>query len=250
MAIVTGGAEGIGYAIAEAFVTQGVTTIVTDINRVAGKQTADKLASLGNRGEFIFADVSRASQVEDVVTSVVASYGGINVLVNNAGIVNFEPLIEMSEANWDRLMDVDLKGVFLCTKFVLPHMIDQHSGVILNISSNHAFATLPDSEAYAAAKGGMIAFTQGLAQSYGSRGIRAVAICPGYTDTPHYQYWLEQSPEPFAREKSTLALHPLGRIVRPDDIAKLVTFLASDDAAMITGTSVVVDGGVLSRLHF
>ncbi len=250
VAIVTGGAAGIGLAISESFVQSGATVVVADVDSVEGQKTADRLCKLGNCGSFILTNVACASQVEDLVRITMTSYHRVDVLVNNAGITEFKSLIETTARDWDRLMNIDLKGAFLCTKAVLPHMIVQGAGVILNISSNHAFATLPNSEVYAAAKGGLIAFTQGVAQSYGSNGVRALAICPGYTDTPHYRRWLDNSPEQDTLERATLQLHPLGRIIRSEDIGRAAAFLASDDAAMITGTSVVIDGGVLTRLHF
>lgn len=247
--IVTGAAAGIGRGVAEEFVLRGAIVLIADIDVEHGEATAEQLRRSGNRGFFIPVDVSDGRQVRSMVERVIDNFGRIDTLVNNAGVVLFKPLLDMEESEWDHLLSVDLKGAFLCSKQVLPTMMQQGSGVILNIASNHALSTLPDSEAYAAAKSAMVAFTKSLALSYGPKGIRSVAICPGFTDTPHYQRWLQDVEDPKARERETLRLHPLGRIVSPADVGKLAVFLASEDASMITGTSVVLDGGVSAQLY-
>jgi NAD(P)-dependent dehydrogenase (short-subunit alcohol dehydrogenase family) len=248
--IVTGGASGIGKGIATAFAEQEHIVVIVDVDETKGLETIAELASDHNdRCFFIATDVANSGQVRNTVEWVFQKFGHIDVLVNNAGIVLFKSLLDVSEAEWDQLLNTDLKGAFLCTKAVLPYMIRQKRGVVINIASNHAFATLPDSEVYAAAKGGLVSFTRSLSQSFGHQGIRAVAICPGFTDTPHMRRWLSSSQDPLALESYITSLHPAGRIATPLDIGRLAVFLASDNAAMITGTSVVIDGGLLSRLY-
>lgn len=249
VAIVTGGAAGIGRGIAQEFLLKGCSVIIADIDKITGEEVEKELSQDGVRCAFIQTDVSNAESVKMMVDFTLNQFGRVDYLINNAGIVMFKPLTEMELSEWDSMFDVDLKGVFLCSKYVIPVMKENGGGVVINIASNHAIATLPDSEAYAAAKSGIISLTNSLALSYGFSGIRAVAICPGFVDTPHYRRWLASSDDPVRLEHSTVALHPVGRILTPRDVGKLATFLASDDAEMITGTAVIIDGGVSARLY-
>lgn len=247
--IVTGGASGLGYGIAEEVAKQRAKTVIADIDDVGGSASSSSLQAMGFQSSFERVDVSSETSVQNMVTCVLEKYGRIDVLVNNAGVTRFKPLLEMSSDEWDYVMNVDLKGVFLCTKQVLPSMLHHQYGVIVNIASNHVVATLPDTEAYAAAKSGVVGFTKSLGLSFGAKGIRAVAVAPGFTDTPHIQRWLEASKTPDLLKEYTNALHPAKRIAKPADIGRVVAFLASDSAAWITSTTVVVDGGLSSILY-
>lgn len=249
IAVVTGGAAGIGYGIAQEMAQQGAHVIIGDVEEETGRASAASLIGRGLSSEFVHLDVSSAESVKNFANQLITKHGHVDVLVNNAGVSHFQPILEMTEADWDFVMGVDLKGVFLCTKSMLPSMIKHGKGVIINVSSNHALATLPDTEVYAAAKAGVVGFTKSLGLSYGSKGIRAVAVAPGFTDTPHVQRWFAASPEPERLKTFTNQLHPANRIAKPVDIGRVVAFLASDEAEWVTSTLIVVDGGLSSTLY-
>lgn len=212
VAVVTGGARGIGRAIVEKFAVEGA--VVT------------------------FIDVQRA--IEDVV----ARRGTIDVLINNAGINAYFDATEMTEAEWDRVFAVDLKGAWLCAKHALRPMKRAGRGSIVNIASIHATLTIAGMFPYAAAKAGIVGLTRSLALEYAPMGIRVNAVLPGYTRTRLVEEWFQTQPDPAEAERRTLALHPLGRIATPAEIANLVAFVASDEASAITGASLAADGGL------
>lgn len=247
--IVTGGAAGIGRGIASELAKAGAAVVVADLNQDTGREVSIELRQKGYDCRFVLADVRRGDSIERLVKQVLSWYGRVDVLVNNAGITRFRPLLEMTEEEWDDLMAVDLKGIFLCTKQVLPIFLRQGKGVVINIASNHAVATLPNTEAYAAAKSAVVGFTKSLGLSFGAKGVRAVAVAPGFTDTPHVRHWLNESGDPEEMLHFVEGLHPLKRIAEPAEIGRIVAFLASDEAAWITSTLIVADGGLSSYLY-
>lgn len=247
--VVTGGAAGIGFGISSQVAQKGAAVIIADINAEQGQAAVEKLNEQGYTSDYERVDVSDGASVQTLIDNVLSKYGKIDVLINNAGVTTFRPLLEMSSEDWDHVMNVDLKGVFFTSKAVLPSMLERKKGVIINIASNHALATLPDTEAYAAAKSGVVGFTKSLGLSYGRQGIRVVALAPGFTVTPHIERWLSSSPDPDKLKAYTDNLHPAGRMAQPDDIGRVAAFLASDDAAWITSTTVVADGGLSSVLY-
>ncbi|MGI2297341.1 SDR family NAD(P)-dependent oxidoreductase [Paenibacillus sp. GXUN7292] len=247
--IVTGAGNGIGKGIALEFAKAGALVVVSEIDEQSGNQTAEELRQIGGSALFIQTDVASEQSICGMVKRTVEALGRIDVLVNNAGITVFKPILEATSADWDRLMNIDLRGVFLCSKYAAEHMKRQGKGSIINISSNHSVATLPDAEMYAAAKAGVNGLTRSMALSLGKLGIRVNAICPGFTNTPHYRQWLENDGKAAEIEAEVISLHAGNRIGTPEDVGKLALFLASDDSAMMTGAELLLDGGLSTRLY-
>lgn len=249
VAIITGAGRGIGKGIAECFMKEGAAVVIATNESEEGLKTEEELRKLNGEATFIQTDVSSEISIQGMVQKTVEQYGEIHTLVNNAGITVFKSLEEATVEDWETVMNIDLRGPFLCSKYVLPFMKKQKGGSIINISSNHAIATLPNSEIYAAAKGGVNAMTRSMALSLGPYGIRVNAICPGFTDTPHYQDWLSEKEDGALVHKEVLKLHASSRICKPEDIGNLAVYLAAESASMITGEIIVMDGGVSSRLY-
>lgn len=249
--IVTGAGNGIGKGIAQLMAEQGAKVIIATKEDAEGQRVERDLVAAGYWAKYIQTDVSDEQSVQHMLNTTDAEVGGVDVLVNNAGITIFKPLIESTLDDWNRVIDTDLKGVFLCSKYAAKNMIaHKKGGCIVNISSNHAYRTLPDTEIYAAAKGGVNAMTRSMAISLGRYGIRVNSICPGFTDTNHYQNWLAAKENPETLEREIHALHALSTISTPEDIAHMVSFLASEKSRNVTGSDFLVDGGLTSRLYY
>jgi NAD(P)-dependent dehydrogenase (short-subunit alcohol dehydrogenase family) len=238
VALVTGGGSGIGRVIAQRFAAEGARVAVVDWHDDRARAVSSELR--GSRP--IRADVSSRSDVEAMAATVRSRLGPIDVLVNNAAIADGDDVLEMDETTWDRDVGVVLKSVFLCSKAVLPGMIERGRGAIVNIASVNALSALGN-EAYSAAKAGVINLTQGIAVRYGAHGVRCNAVAPGTIRTPIWQERLERDPAVFER---LARWYPLGRVGEPEDVANAVLFLASDEASWITGTVLTVDGGLLA----
>ena len=247
IAIVTGAAMGIGAGIAERFLQAGAAVVVFDINGEAARQAAQSLSRQG-RALAIYGDVAREEDVQSAVAQTVQQFGALDILVNNAGIECPGQAADYSSGDWDRVLDVNLKGYFLFSKYVFPHMRGR-GGAIVNISSVHAFVSYVGNAAYDASKAGIIGLTRALALEYGPEKIRVNAICPGYINTPMMDQWLAIQPDAAAAMKQVLSFHPLGRIGTPRDIADAALFLASDAAEFISGTYLVVDGAMTAAGH-
>jgi len=237
---VTGAGAGMGRATAELFAERGASVVVVDLEEDAAVETADRIAADGGEATAVRADVSDADDVEGFVEHAVDTYGRLDVLHNNAGIPQRStPVEDVTEETWDRIQDVNLKSAFLGAKFAVPQMREQGGGVILNTASTAAIRPRTGLSAYCASKGGMVTLTKQLAHELAEDDIRVNAICPVATDT-------EMLPE-FTSDGLTVdemaATIPLGRLAEPDDVAQAAAFLASDDAEMITGTALEVDGG-------
>ena len=234
-AIVTGGASGIGAAVVRRLHQAGYAIAVLDIQEPAA----------GTPGIVIHTDVSDETEVRLAVGQAAAEFGRIDVLVNNAGIEIHGPVTELSSAQWDRQTAVNLRSVFLCSKYAIPHM--PRGGAIVNIASVHATVSWPNCPGYDASKAGMIGLTRAMAVDHGAAGIRVNAICPGYIDTPLLRRSLAALGEWEATAAEIALWHPARRMGTPEDVAEAVAFLASDAAGFITGTSLVVDGGLTAR---
>ena len=245
VAIVTGGASGIGRASAQRLLEEGATVVMCDIDKIAGDRTVEDLKSRGlKRIDFIQADVSVSAVVQSVVAHASATYGRVDILFNNAGY--FEPgeVHEVSEDEWERAMAVNLRSVFLFSKYTVPGMLARGKGSIIHNASIAAVVGDSNAAAYCASKGGIGMLTKSMALDYGRRGIRVNAICCGEIDTPLFEKEAAQNGMSVAEFRKTLGdVHPIGRIGRPEEVAAVVVFLASDDAAFITGALIPVDGG-------
>src|SRR5215471_5469302 len=244
IAFVTGGARGIGRAIAEKFVAEGATVTFADVDDAAGRQTARELTDAGIPVTFCRADITVEADVQRAIDAIVDRHGTLDVLVNNAGVNAYYDATEMTEAEWNRVFDVDLKGAWLCAKHALQPMKRAGRGSIVNIASIHASLTIAGMFPYAAAKAGLLGLTRSLALEYGPSGIRVNAVLPGYTRTRLVEEWMSMQPNPVETERRTLANHPLRRIATPAEIANLVAFVASDEASAITGASLSADCGL------
>jgi len=232
-AIVTGGGSGIGRAISRRFATEGAAVVVADL---IGERAEEVAVEIG--GTAVQADVTVAADVARLVELA----GRVDVLVNNAGGGMADDLLEITEEQWDADVNLNLKSAFLCSKALLPGMIERGSGVIVNVSSVNGMAFFAN-EPYSAAKAGLINLTRSMAVRYGRHGIRAVAIAPGTIRTPLWQERIDKEPAIFDR---LVRWYPLRRVGEPEDVANAVAFLASDDASWITGEVLRVDGGLLA----
>ena len=245
--VVTGAGSGIGRGTAILFGRERAKVVAIDWNAASGEETANLISQQGGEVLFLKTDIGASQEVEQAVKAIVARYGRIDVLFANAAVQFNKPMVETTEEDWERLHRVNLKGTFLCCKHVIPVMQKQRGGSIVISSSGHAFVTYPSSSCYAASKGGLVAFMRGVALDYAQDGIRVNCVIPGASDTPLMQNYLRSCPDPQAEEKRILDSIPLRRLATPEDTAKAVRFLASSDAAYITGTWLAVDGGLMAQ---
>jgi meso-butanediol dehydrogenase / (S,S)-butanediol dehydrogenase / diacetyl reductase len=242
VAIVTGAASGIGAAVARAFAGEGATVVLVDQHRQAAQAVCDEITTSKGRAEVAELDVSDGDQVERVLTGLVDRLRRVDVLVNNAATAGGDGLVELSPLEWDRDVDVALRGAFLCTRAVLPGMIARRTGCIVNVASVNGLLHLGQ-EAYSAAKAGLLQLTRSVAVRYGQHGIRANAVAPGTVRTPAWSERLQRDPEIFDR---LARWYPLQRVGEPEDVAQAVLFLASAEASWITGATLPVDGGLIA----
>lgn len=241
-AIVTGGGAGIGAVIARRFAQEGAAVAVADVDGARAQEVAAALAADGLRAVAVVADVGDEASVEAMVELTEQQLGPVGVLVNNAMVCHGDELMTMSLETWEADLRVSLTGTFLCTRQVLPGMVEQGRGAIVNLSSVNGLAAFGN-EAYSAAKAGIVNLTQSTAVRYGRHGVRANAIVPGSIRTPAWQQRVEREPEIFERMRKW---YPLDRVGEPEDVANAALFLASEEAAWITGTTLRVDGGLLA----
>jgi 3-oxoacyl-[acyl-carrier protein] reductase len=244
VAIVTGAASGIGAASARAMAREGARVVVADVDEAGAKGVVEAIERAGGHAVAVRADVTRASDGQTLVEQAVARWGGLDVFYANAGVPQWKTDVEeVDEATFDRIMAANVKGVFLGAKFALPVMKRQRRGVFLITASTAAIRPRPGGQVYAASKGAVVTLAKALALETAPFGVRVVAIAPVATETPMLPTFMgkkEVDAEGMARYVATV---PLGRLNRPEDIAATAVFLASDDAAMITGSCVEVDGG-------
>ncbi|MDP9378803.1 MAG: glucose 1-dehydrogenase [Chloroflexota bacterium] len=243
-AIVTGAGSGIGRAIATRFAQEDARVLVADLDAEAGARVA---AKLGGEAASHAVDVSQAGQVRDLIERAVREWGGLDVMVNNAGVGVAATTPETDEAEWDRLMDVNLKGTFLGMKYAIPAIRDSGGGSVVNISSVAALVGVPDRAAYSAAKGGILSLTRAAAIDHVAEGVRVNCICPGTVDTPWIGRITAGYPDPQAARAAMEARQPHGRFVTPEEIAAMAAYLASDEAGSVVGAAMIVDGGLTAR---
>lgn len=246
VALVTGGAQGIGLGITEHLLTQGWRVAIADINEAGGNAAQEKLAKFRDALIFVRCDVSQESDVERYVQTTINQFGQVNGLINNAGIANpySGPVEELSLADWNRWIGTNLTGCFLMAKYAVPHLRSTR-GAIVNISSTRAFQSEPHSEAYGASKGGVVGLTHALAMSLGPA-IRVNCISPGWIDVSAYKH----PPREANLSSVDHEQHPVGRVGQAQDIAEMAHFLLSDQSGFITGQNFLVDGGMSRRLMY
>lgn len=239
IAIVTGSARGIGYRIAAAFAEEGALSAIIDLSQEAVDTAVAQIKEQGLQAIGFAADVTNLKEIETVVSEIIAQYKRIDILVNNAGITRDTLIMKMSEKDWDDVLNVNLKGTFVCTQKVCRSMLKQREGVIINISSVIGISGNPGQSNYAASKGGIIAYTKSAAKEFSSRNVRVNAVAPGFIETEM------TSQLPQAVIENYLESIPLKRAGTAVDVANLCIFLASEDASYITGQTINVDGGLI-----
>ena len=242
-ALITGGTSGIGEATAVLFAKEGAPVSITGRNEKRGHVVTASILEAGGRAIFIPTDVRKAAECERAVNETIKAFGRIDILFNNAGIFYPRAAIECSEEEWDEQIDVNLKGTFLMSKYALPGMIAQGGGVIINNSSGWGVVGGDKAVAYCASKGGVVLMTKAMAIDHGRQGIRVNCICPGDIETPMLPSDAKMRGLPWNDYIAGCANRPLGRVGTPEEIAKAVLFLASDDSSFMTGATLVVDGG-------
>ena len=247
VALVTGGANGIGRACVERLQAAGAAVVSCDIEVDAGRDAVDALAGGPAPVEFVPADVTSEEQMAGATAFAIERFGSLDVVVANAGIDRPFDAATMTEQEWDDFLGVDLKSVWLTVKPALPQMRAQRRGAIVTIASIHAFVTSRGKFPYAGAKSGVVGLTRSLALDNAEHQIRANAVCPGYVRTRMLMRGIASADDPERAEREMLAIHPLGRIAEPSDIANVVAFLASDEARFVTAATLLVDGGLSAR---
>jgi NAD(P)-dependent dehydrogenase (short-subunit alcohol dehydrogenase family) len=247
IAVITGAGSGIGRASALEFAREGAQVVVADINAAGAQETLNRVADLGGRALAVQTDVASPDSVQHLVKATLQAYGQVHVLFNDAAIQVSKTIEDTTVEEWNREIAVNLGGIFLCSKFFLPHL-RQTKGCIINMASVNGFFVEPICAGYCATKGAIIALTKAMAIDHGKEGIRVNCICPGYIDTGLASGYFEAQPDPTAARAAAGKLHALWRIGQPEEVGRLAVFLASDDASFMTGSAVVVDGGFGSGL--
>jgi NAD(P)-dependent dehydrogenase (short-subunit alcohol dehydrogenase family) len=253
--IVTGAGNGIGQAIALAYAASGAHVVVGDVLAEDGEQTVAKITDDGGSALFVETDVSKVDDARRLVAATVERFGGVDVLVNNAGVGGTRlPLHEIEPDDFDRVIDVNLRGTFLCSKYAIPHLLAGRAGRIVNIASTYGVIGAPLSAAYCASKAAIINLTRQMAIDYGPEGLRVNALCPGYIDTGLGRRGPTLTPAQFAAatavRETAAGLQPLGRQGSPAEVAGVAVFLASEQASFITGAILPVDGGCITTFNY
>nr|MEC9418896.1 SDR family oxidoreductase [Pseudomonadota bacterium] len=247
--LITGAAQGIGLAIVRACLGEGAAVVLMDRDAAL---LARSVADLGGEAEYLTAlagDITNTDDVAAVVARAQETIGPLNALINNAGINVFDEPLSLSDEDWNRCFDVNLKGAWNCARAVLPGLLEQGGGVILNIASTHAFTIIPHTFPYPLAKHALLGLTKSLALEYAARNVRVNALAPGYVQTQKVVDYWNSFPDPEAARQETLRLHPGGRIATPEEIAKAAVFMISDECPFMNAACLTVDGGLSVQQH-
>jgi NAD(P)-dependent dehydrogenase (short-subunit alcohol dehydrogenase family) len=248
VAIITGAGSGIGRATAKIFAQEGAKVVASDIFIEGCQETVNQIKTAGGEALMIKADVSKSNEVQEMIRETRENFGQINILFNNAGIELGSPITETSEEDWDRILNVNLKGIFLCSKYAIPEMIKSGGGSIINTASIAGLVGFNNLGAYNASKGGVITLTKNIAIDYAQYNIRVNCICPGAIETSMMDRLVEVwGGDMEAIRQQFIALHPIGRLGKPEDIGYAALYLASDESSFVTGSALVVDGGYTAR---
>jgi len=247
VAIVTGAERGIGKAAAIALAREGAKVIVSGVLNDEGLAVAQAIEKNGGTAIFGHCDVAQANQVEALVARAVAEWGGLDIFVANAGIAFSKAIVETTEAEYDRMMNINLKGVFFCAKYAIPALKTRGGGSFIATASKVGLVAQRDSPVYCATKGGVVMLTKALALDYAASNIRVNSICPGIVDTPLLRQYIDSTPDPVATEAELKVAQPLGRLATPEECAGAIVFLASEEASFITGVALPIDGGFTAQ---
>jgi NAD(P)-dependent dehydrogenase (short-subunit alcohol dehydrogenase family) len=244
--VVTGAGSGIGRACAASFAAEGAKIVVVDVNPSAAEAVVEQIEAAGGQAVAVVADVSKAADAQKIAQEAAARFGGIDCLVNNAGIQTYGTVVDTDEETWDRTLNINLKGVFLVSKYCIPEIAKRGGGAVVNMGSVQGIRTQRNVAAYTATKGAILAMTRTMALDHAAQNIRVNAVAPGSVDTPMLRWaaGLFEPDDPDSAIEQWMALHPLGRVARSDEIAQVVLFLASEQASFVTGATIVVDGGL------
>ncbi len=246
VALITGGASGIGRATALLFAQEGAAVNIADINTELGRSVVQEIQSQGGHAGFTLCDVTRAEDCRLAVDATLEQFGRLDILFNNAGIIRRADVVETTEAEWDRVLAVNLKSIFLMSKYAVPVMAQAGGGVIINTSSGWGMKGGAQAVSYCASKGAVVNMTRAMAIDHGMQNIRVNCICPGDVDTPMLRHEARQLGQPEAEFLAEAAIRPLRRFGKPIEIAQAVLYLASDASSYVTGAALVVDGGGLA----
>ncbi|MEQ8371892.1 MAG: SDR family oxidoreductase [Roseibium aggregatum] len=247
--LITGAAQGIGLAIVRACLGEGAAVVLMDRDAAF---LARGVADLGGEAEYLTAlagDITNTDDVAAVVARAQETIGPLNALINNAGVNVFDEPLSLSDEDWNRCFDVNLKGAWNCARAVLPGLLEQGGGVILNIASTHAFTIIPHTFPYPLAKHALLGLTKSLALEYAARNVRVNALAPGYVQTQKVVDYWNSFPDPEAARQETLRLHPGGRIATPEEIARAAVFMISDECPFMNAACLTVDGGLSVQQH-
>ena len=252
VAIITGAASGIGRATAELFAREGARVVVADINAEGAFDTVKAITGIGGEAFFVQTDISKRGEVEKMVRATMLTYQGLDILVNNAALLAFGTVLKTKEEDWDRVMAVNLKGVYLCSKLATPRIIERGGGVIINVASIGGLVGGPALAAYNASKGGVVLLTKNMAIDLAPYNIRVNCLCPGTALTPMASQIFSTKAKGDASKvenikEAGLRGYPLRRYGKPEEMARAILFLASEESAFITGTSLIVDGGYTAK---
>ena len=250
IAIVTGAAQGIGLGIARVFADEGACVIVGDLQAELGRGATASICANGGNAEFIHTDVTREADVQRLIDQTLLCHGQLDVVVNNAGICEVKSAEQSTVEEWDRVMAVNMRSIFLTTKHAVSPMRQAGGGSILNVASISSYVGQKNTPAYVASKGGTLMLTKSLAVDYGPDNIRVNCICPGITDTPMLRYHMEGQGDFDQCVKKRLTRVPLGEMLYPEDMGRAAAFLCSDEAGGITGSSLIIDGGYIACAEF
>jgi NAD(P)-dependent dehydrogenase (short-subunit alcohol dehydrogenase family) len=250
VAWISGAASGIGAAVARLFVQEGAAVGLADVQTDAGQALADEIRASGGSALFTTCDVAKADDVRRSIDRTASEFGQPSILVNCAGIVQVKLLDQLDEADWDRLMGINVKSIYLSIKFGLAHLKQHKRSYIVNIGSISSYVGQGNTPAYTASKGAVLMLSKSIALDYAADGVRCNCVCPGITDTPMLREHLNKTPDPEATLNSRLRRVPTGVALTPADIAKAVLYLSCEDSAGVTGTSLVVDGGYLAAAEW
>ncbi len=243
VAIVTGGSKGIGSGIARVFCAEGASVVVASRGPEEGNRMVAELEAAGGRAWYVSTDVTDSASIQAMIQGTAQRYGRLDILVNNAGYHLSKNVEQTSEQEWEFIINTNLRSTFLCSKYAIPHL-RRTRGNIINVSSMVGLVGQPNAGAYSASKGGQIAMTRGMALDFAADGIRVNALCPGWVQTPLVEDWFSQQKDPEASRRYIFGAHPLGRIGTVEECGQAAAYLASAEAAFVTGITLNLDGGI------
>jgi NAD(P)-dependent dehydrogenase (short-subunit alcohol dehydrogenase family) len=247
---ISGGASGIGEATVRRFASEGARVAIVDVQAELGRRLEASVRAAGGDAVFIECDITREDQVRASIEQAAARFGGLQIVVNCAGIVHVKRLDEYTEQEWDRLMAVNVRSIFFSIKHALKHLRKNPPSYMVNVGSISSFVGQSNTPAYTASKGAVLSLSQSIALDYAADGLRCNCVCPGITDTPMLRHHLDATADPAGTLAQRLARVPLGRALTPDDIARSIVYLSCEDSAGVTGTSLIVDGGYLAAAEW